>query len=378
MPLSCQDKNTNSIITSLTVPPDEWEDLRATNRHRNHLQMRCCPSSVVLKTSKLGTRFFAHKTRADCASEGETYAHLKLKEDAFHAAVANGWAAQTEYAGVSDTGSWIADVYATKKNFKYAIEIQWSRQADDETLRRQRRYKDSDVQGLWIFRQKQILGDSEIPAFRVEQSEDSFLIHAYMNLDDAPTLLPSDKFFDYVFKGCCRATVPIGIRLPATIWLADTTCWRCKRTTTMVFGVAIGSNGADLDSGVLLHVRSFAENPTLLASVLAKLPAKNPIGRVKPRYSKTLAMSYLSNGCRHCDALIGQHFEYRVAYDAYPAQNFHVIIDYAGAKLLRSADAEFRGAGWRIYPSLIDSPADDTGATKPPAMIQPRRIRRRD
>ncbi len=43
---------------------------------------------------------------------------------------------------------------------------------------------------------------------------------------------------------------------------------------------------------------------------------KNKIGTLKKRYSKTRRESYLSNGCFHCDAIMGNFFifEYLVEY----------------------------------------------------------------
>ena len=50
-----------------------------------------------------------------------------------------------------------------------------------------------------------------------------------------------------------------------------------------------------------------------------KLLKQHGIGEVKPRYSKTLGGSYLSNGCIHCDALQGRFFEHKYAYDSQKA-----------------------------------------------------------
>uniref|UniRef100_UPI003F68B3BB hypothetical protein n=1 Tax=Sphingomonas bacterium TaxID=1895847 RepID=UPI003F68B3BB len=113
MPLRCLDDAGRSLDASLLTPA-EWAALTATNRHVRHLRMACCPAAVVLKTSRLGTRFFAHRSLGGCASGDETPEHLFLKTEAIAAARAAGWTAEAEVAGTTPAGEpWRAAVLAT-------------------------------------------------------------------------------------------------------------------------------------------------------------------------------------------------------------------------------------------------------------------------
>jgi competence protein CoiA len=51
-------------------------------------------------------------------------------------------------------------------------------------------------------------------------------------------------------------------------------------------------------------------DPEILQFVLDQLPPDLEIGRIKPRYSKTVEQTYMSNGCVRCDRLIGEHYEH--------------------------------------------------------------------
>lgn len=105
MPLRCLDDASRSL-DALALTTAEWSALTVSNRRIRHLRMVCCPSPVVLKTSRLGTRFFAHHALGGCAS-------------------------------------------------------------GDETQRRQARYAARGVRALWLFRGAGFVADADTPAVRV-------------------------------------------------------------------------------------------------------------------------------------------------------------------------------------------------------------------
>ena len=99
----------------------EWRLLRERAREERNLRMPCCPAQVVLKTSRLGTRFFAHKAKGTCTWKPETAVHRHLKTVAVHAAREAGWEAQTEVVGSTPDGEKrTADVLAWKGGEKIA------------------------------------------------------------------------------------------------------------------------------------------------------------------------------------------------------------------------------------------------------------------
>jgi hypothetical protein len=80
---------------SLLAPmfsPGDWADLK---EHRPRPVLSCGETAVV-KTSELGTQFFAHKGLAHPEHEGETTEHLRVKAAVVEAAAALGWTASTE------------------------------------------------------------------------------------------------------------------------------------------------------------------------------------------------------------------------------------------------------------------------------------------
>ena len=98
-----------------------------------------------------GNTFFRHMKRGACATGPETEEHLELKRIVVEAARRRGWTADTEVTGITRAGEqWRVDVLAQNDPRKVAIEIQWSGQSNDETWRRQERYKRCHIRGLWL------------------------------------------------------------------------------------------------------------------------------------------------------------------------------------------------------------------------------------
>ena len=115
MPLRCLNIHDGKSLLAFDLTPTEWDQLRADNLKKRHLCLPCCNAGVALKTSKLGTRFFAHKRVGDCLVTGETEHHLRLKTIAVEIARSFGWNADTEVRGKTPgSEEWIADMLATK------------------------------------------------------------------------------------------------------------------------------------------------------------------------------------------------------------------------------------------------------------------------
>ena len=77
MSLSC--KHGETTLYSFDFDAPGWAGLKASNASEKNLRMTCCDEHVTLKTSKLGTQFFAHKCRGECTSAAETAEHLFVK-----------------------------------------------------------------------------------------------------------------------------------------------------------------------------------------------------------------------------------------------------------------------------------------------------------
>ncbi len=282
MPLRCLDDADRSLDASLLTTA-EWTALTATNRHVRHLRTVCCGSPLVLKTSRLGTRFFAHLALGGCASGDESPEHLHLKALAIVAARRAGWTAEAEVAGTTPDGEpWRADVLATRGRHRVAVEVQWSPQDDAVTRFRQARYATSGVRGLWLFRRAGFLCDADVPAMRVTGS-----------LKDGLTILglPAADALDAVFDRRLRFGIPAGTTAAMTVRGGVATCWGsdCGALSRGVTAAEIVGAG----STATLDLAAFGDCMHLLTPLLPPDPLR---GRIRRSRDGTAA-----TGCFRCD-----------------------------------------------------------------------------
>ena len=326
MPLSC--KYGENTLFSFDFDAAGWAGLKASNASEKNLRMTCCDEHVTLKTSKLGTQFFAHKRRGECTSAAETAEHLFVKACIAKAIRGTGWEVNTEQSGQAPDGSvWVADVMASRGAHRIAFEMQWSAQSSDETARRQEQYRSSGVRGLWLFRHPSAVQVSkDIPSLHVEVQLDP--PSAWVSIPRETTY--GSKKMDYQWgprielgrfvRGCLARKFiwapGIDQAVPLDIFTADQACWRCKKPTSIITGfefrVDLLVPGA---RPVWLKMENF-DNPlgrTVLGEALGRVDLISlGIGQVKERFSRTRGHAYLSNGCVHCDALQGAFFEHDV------------------------------------------------------------------
>ena len=312
-------------IQAFDLADEQWRALELKNRKTRHLRMPCCGSQVILKKSHLGTQFFAHKTVGRCATAPETEAHLQLKKTVVDAARANGWEAATEVPGASPLGEqWTADVLAKKKTHKVAVEIQWAGQTNEETMRRQERYRQSGIRGLWLLRQPGFPITHDLPAVCIGGSlREGFqaLIPSHTRLgardraepDRWHQIVPMREFLDGVFSKRFQFGLPLDADALVSIRSGTINCWRrsCRARTRIVTFVELEFGHHKYN----FNIRALGEHPELCSAVLSRLPPDPKIGEIKPRFSRTLGRAYMSNGCHRCDALIGEFFEHDAWYE---------------------------------------------------------------
>jgi len=356
MPLRCLDSDENSIH-AFELADEAWSALRAENKKRRHLRLPCCPAQVILKTSPLGLRFFAHSSKGSCTTEPETEEHLLLKTLIAEAVSKAGWSCATEVAGCAPSGyAWTADVLAEKGKHKIAFEIQWSSQTTEETLYRQERYRESGIRCLWLFRRTGFPISEALPAVCIGGDKTSgFDIRIPLYTRVPPRefnnparwtqIIPLGKFFEALFERRFRYGAPDGVTAEVTVNSGVLDCWKqeCRARTRIVtfIDVAVGPHEVQFD------LRSLGRYPELLRQVLERIPPTRQFGAIKPRYSGTMGEKYMSNGCYRCDALVGAHFE----HDAWYSENqllarFPIAISGAWREAI---EAEYGDLGWGIH-----------------------------
>lgn len=299
MPLRCHDENQQNLF-AFDFSSEAWKALAARNRREQHLRMPCCCAAVTLRTSPRGTRYFAHKAIGACVTAPETEAHLRLKQMAVEAARLHGWEAQTEAGGLSPSGEhWIADVLARKGRAAVAIEIQWSKQTAEETLRRQERYRASGIRGLWLLRKTAVPATEQLPAATIIAEPNQ----GYTAVLSSDQRLPVSAFLDAAFGGRLKFDVPADAAGIVAVRAAVTNCWhpRCRAETVIVTGIDV-TFGPYTEE---FSLSRFSKEPELFGSIASHIPRNLGIGAIKHRFSKTMGESYLSNGCIRCDRLFG-------------------------------------------------------------------------
>lgn len=319
MPLRCVNA-AGEQIHSFALDTEQWTMLKAKNRANKHLIMPCCSVGVVLKTSPLGTRFFAHSRRGDCASKPESAEHLMLKSKVAMAIAAAGWQVATEVRGHSREGQlWIADVMATRGNKQFAVEIQLSKQSHEVTVERHFRYKSSGVRCLWLFRQKPIRSSS-VPAMQVTQDKNGEfavlignpeLMDPIMSTIETtepanPARVPVEAFIACVFSGSNLwfGVFRKGHRVQIRLSGSDGRCRGCLGDITVVTRLRV----IDPISGACLSVEPYemASFSTLLDQLNTSHLQRHGIGPFRRTSYWPGNDGGLTNTCPHCSAWTGQ------------------------------------------------------------------------
>lgn len=337
MPLKCL-RGEDEIYAFDVESDDVWRTLRESNAKDRNLSMPCCGSVVVLQTSPLGTKYFAHARKGPCKTAPESKEHLLAKRIVVEGIRRTDWKAKPEQEGVTPLGDkWKADVLATRGKAQVAFEVQWSRQDEEETRRRQDRYLAADVRCLWLFRQFDFpFADRDTPSFRLVFDEKTNVFSVWLpstlwHLEYAkPEERNSERYWSQKIElsrfvtgavsGRLRFAPTLGKTLPLDVEAVWTTCHRCRKKTRIVTGITFAASRAfpkhpDIHVG-LWSMNQIPGGDALVAGWLPKALLRNHgIGEIKVRQSGLdveKRASYLSNGCVSCGAMQARWFEDRI------------------------------------------------------------------
>lgn len=249
--------------------------------------------------------------------------------------------AQTEVSGTSSSGeAWIADVMCSKEGAKRkaAFEVQLSPQTLEETESRQAKYARSDVRAVWLMRSPILPISRQTPAFLLREgtgeggpvvclpsrSYQAMFVNQKSGAEPRywSQIVPLDEFVVGTLSGRLKFAPSLGAIVPLNIRASPAACWRCKKETLVLLGMELALDaelpGHGNISVGLNDIDSAGESGRYWLDRFvpsARLAAVG-IGVLKERHSRTLEASYLSNGCVHCDALQGRHFEHELFYES--------------------------------------------------------------
>lgn len=367
-------------LLSIDFDAEGWEDLRVRNRKDRALKMACCGADLILRQTKLGTRYFAHAKKGSCLAVTDPAEVLLARELIAKAVRRTGWSIAVEVAGTSGgEEGWAVDVLASRDGGKpVAFKLQWGRLSLDEMSRCQAVFQAAGIRALWLMRQQSILVEKTTPAFRLSHDSDANMCivslpgsyyhpaFATSKNNDGPNCwrqhIELARFVEGALGGKLRFAPQVGRTLPLDVCAAYTECWRCKKTTGLVIDLCFAASRVLQDAAdVMAKIYDFDDEGRGAALLMSTLPAetlaRHGIGPIKPRYSRTEGRPYLSNGCIHCDALQGRFFEHEVAYDAEPVFSVDVLFDERWVSHLEDREAMDK---WWFDDRPSESAADDT------------------
>ena len=269
MPLKCK-KQTGETLFAFSYNAEGWQKLAGLNRRERNLVMPCCDRAAVLKTSHLGTRFFAHARKDGSTCPRESESHLLAKSLIAKAVVETGWQADTE-ATLKPYGL-IADVLATKGKQRIAFEVQLSRQKRDDTKSRHEAYRDAGVRALWLFKQADYPRNQDIPAFRIcnDSQLSSFSVwvwpkgHEYEKASVPAQSINLDQFIVGALQGKLKWRPAADLTIPVIGHIAQVTCRKGHPTSILAFLEFDIDHILPGHSNPRISIGSFGEYPELL------------------------------------------------------------------------------------------------------------------
>lgn len=336
MAFSCN--RDDQIIYSFQYKLKDWITLKEDKDA--DFTMPCCGNQAILKTSKLGTQFFAHKVKpkhTNCSTGGESAEHIHIKYLVMKELDQNGWNVEVEKRGITPSGEeWIADIYAEKGKAKIAIEVQWSPQAFIETKRRQEKYAQSGVRCAWLLRsgsikaRNAIVGDyaystKDLPVFSIyrnkRQDGQTYMVynvnklkrHGYDPIE--PISLDLGVFIKYLISSKIKFIRKHSHKRKLYLDIVKQDCWnnRCNGVNNLVSSIRFKKMVFGFETEYLcqyLCQSGSIDNcdNEMIEAINAQLSQPYNFAPLRVRYSKIKRENVIANSCIHCNEFLDHHY----------------------------------------------------------------------
>jgi competence protein CoiA len=211
-------------------------------------------------------------------------------------------------------------------------------------MRRQERYAASGVRCLWLFRQASFPVDERLPAARILGTPEAGLRASLPDIFERERQeLPMREFLVAVFSKRLRFGLPLGVEAQFVVRAARLPCWRCCAWTQILKEVEVTAGPHE----ACFSVPELGKYAGLWGMVRARLPSTFPTGSIHRRFNKTQGREYLSNGCSHCGAQIGEHLEHEALDGLRIICEYSAALDEAWREVIHRTEGGT--VGWGVY-----------------------------
>ena len=216
-----------------------------------------------------------------------------------------------EVATKCKSEKWSADIVVNCDTYKVAFNICKSPRNVEETYKTMREER---ICGCWLLMpaKNSVFLPNNMPCFKLSEKSDA--IQVFLNSefdDDNSNVIALDAFIPSLIRGNIRFAQRILVKY-IEVCFVDMQCWKCHKENQVYFinrlrssdGISVPYNNASMDE--------LEFNPLIIKSI-AQYITTHPesgikMGKIKPRFSKTVGESYPSFGCAYCDSIFGNHF----------------------------------------------------------------------
>jgi hypothetical protein len=187
--------------------------------------------------------------------------------------------------------------------------VQLSKQSIDHAIERQRKYNRDGVNAVWLYNGSPNFYKfvNNVPAISLKKNETDSLYYVFPGEEKKIEL---SSFIKDMLTGNAKYKMRATLKRKqiAKIYKFEVECWRCHRVTPVVAPYSFYTTRCG--TGLFNNMSLMDEDLGRVVSELQRKGVKelSDIGTIKKRFSKTMHESYWSNGCKYCDAIIGEFF----------------------------------------------------------------------